>query len=101
MDKNDFKADTRYTITWQRPGGRATPANIYVHRVYDGFMVARVAGEESRLRKIAYPEVLKLVAAEAVASAALRPVPAALLDEKTWKNRDEMEHYSSSPQLGK
>lgn len=101
MDKSDFKADTRCTITWQRPGGPARPANLYVHRVYDGFLVARVAGAESRLRKIAYPEILKLVASETVDVAELRPVPAALLDEKTWRDRDELEHYSSSPQLGK
>jgi len=101
MDKNDFKPDTRYTITWQRPDGRPAPAHIYVHRSYDAFMIVRVAGADGRLRKIAYPEVLKRVAEEAVDPSEMRPLPAALLDEKAWKNRDELEHYSSSPQHGK
>jgi len=101
MDKNDFKTDTRYTITWQRPGGRAVPARIYVHRAYDTFMIARIAGADGKLRKITYPEVLKRIAEEAVDPAEMRPLPAALLDEKTWKNRDELEHYSSSPRRGK
>lgn len=101
MDKTDFQADTRYTISWQRPGGRATPARLYVHRVYDNYMIARIAGADGMLRKITYPEVLKVVAAQAVEPEEVRPVPAALLDENTWRNRVEMEHYSSSPQRGK
>jgi hypothetical protein len=28
-------------------------------------------------------------------------VPAALLDEKHWRDRTVLEHYSSSPALGK
>lgn len=49
MDKNDFKPDTRYTIAWQPPDGRAQAANIYVYRVFDAFMVARLTGADGLL----------------------------------------------------
>lgn len=101
MDKNDFKPDTRYTITWQTADGRAQPANIYVYRVYDGFLVARLTGADGLLRKIAYPEILKIVSVKAVEPARRYAVPAPLLDEKTWRDRVVMAHYSSSPRLGK
>lgn len=101
MDKDDFKPDTRYTITWQPPGGRPAPARIYVHKVHDVFMIARVAGAGGMLRKIAYAEVLKVVDAKTAEAGELRPVPAALLDESAWRDRVVMEHYSSSPQRGK
>ncbi len=101
MEKTDFQADTRYTITWQQPGGRAVPATIYVHRVHDPFMIVRVAGADGALRKIAYPEVTRIVAANPVAPDQRRTVPAALLDEKTWRDRTTMAHYASSPALGK
>lgn len=101
MDKNDFKPDTRYTITWQPPGGHATPARIYVHKIHDAFMIARVAGASGKLRKIAYGEVLKVVDVRTAEAGELRPVPAALLDASAWRDRVDMEHYSSSPQRGK
>jgi hypothetical protein len=53
------------------------------------------------LRKIGYGEVLKMVSAEPVPPGKRRAVPAALLDEKTWRDRTTMAHYSSSPALGK
>ncbi len=101
MDKNDFKPDTRYTITWQAPDGKVQPANIYVYRVYDAFMVTRLTGADGLLRKITYPEILKIVAAKAIEPNQRYAVPAPLLDEKTWRDRAVMEHYSSSPRLGK
>ncbi|MBX3652391.1 MAG: hypothetical protein KF771_13560 [Burkholderiales bacterium] len=101
MDKSDFQADTRYTITWQRPDGRTVPANFYVHRTHDSGMIVRFAGADAALRKIAYAEVLRIVAAEPVPPEQQRSVPAALLDEKTWRDRSEMEHYASSPARGK
>lgn len=101
MDKNDFQADTRYTISWQRPGGRAMPAAIYVCRTHDSFMIARAGGTDGALHKIGYGEVLKIVSAEPVPPEKRRSVTPALLDEKTWRDRTSMAHYSSSPTLGK
>ncbi len=101
MDKSDFQANSRYTVTWQRPGGRAVPASFYVHRTHDSGMIVRFSGADAALRKIAYAEVLRIVTAEAVPPERQRSVPAALLDEKTWSDRSEMMHYASSPSRGK
>ncbi len=101
MEKTDFQADTRYTIAWARPDGRVVPATIYVHRTHDPYMIVRVSGADGALRKIAYAEVVRIVAAEPVAQDKRRAVPAALLDENTWRDRTVMAHYSSSPALGK
>lgn len=101
MEKTDFHADTRYTIAWQQPDGRVVPATIYVHRVHDPFMIVRVAGNGSELRKIGYAEVLRIVEAEPASPEELRPVPAALLDEKSWQGRTVLAHYASSPARGK
>lgn len=101
MEKNDFQADTRYSIAWQQPDGRVIPATIYVYRVHDPFMIVRVAGADGALRKISYSEVLKIVSAEPASPDRRRTVPAALLDEKTWRERTVMAHYASSPALGK
>lgn len=101
MDKNDFKPDTRYTVTWRSPDGKVQAANIYVHRAHDHFLVVRFTGADAVLRKITYPEVLKIVAAKAVDPNDRSLVPAALLEETTWRDRVVMEHYSSSPRSGK
>lgn len=101
MDKNDFKPETRYTIAWRGPDGKVQPANIYVHRAHDRFLVVRLTGADAMLRKITYPEVLKIVAATTVDPKGRSLVPAALLEEKTWRDRVVMEHYSSSPRSGK
>jgi hypothetical protein len=101
MDKSDFQADTRYTISWQRPDGRIVPATFYVHKIHDNAMIVRFTGADAALRKIGYAEVQKIVAAEAVPPEQRRSVPAALLDESTWRDRSEMAHYASSPARGK
>lgn len=101
MDKNHFKPDTRYTITWRGPDGKAQPANIYVYRVYDNFLVTRWTGADGLLRKITYPEILRIVSVKEVGANERYCVPAQLLDEKTWRDRVAMAHYSSSPRLGK
>lgn len=101
MDKSDFQADTRYTITWQRPDGRVVPATFYVHKIHDSAMIVRFTGADAALRKIGYAEVQKIVAADAVPPGERRSVPAALLDESTWRDRSEMAHYASSPARGK
>jgi hypothetical protein len=101
MDKNDFRPDTRYTIAWGDRQGSARPATIYVYRAYSEFLVARLVGGDGLLRKITYPEVLKIVSAEPVAPGNRTFVPAAMLDEKTWRDRTIMQHAPGSPQRGK
>jgi hypothetical protein len=101
MDKSDFQSDVRYTIAWQPPGGRVIPATIYVYRTHDAFMIVRGGGTDGALRKMGYAEVLKMVSAEPVPPEKRRAVPAALLNEKIWRDRTTMAHYSSSPTLGK
>lgn len=101
MDKKDFQPDTRYTITWQDPEGRVQAANIYVFRVHDEFMITRLTGADGVLRKIRFPEVLKIVKEEPVAPQARLFVPAALLDAKVWRDRMVMQHTGGSPQRGK
>lgn len=63
MDMRDFKIDTRYTLTLRDAMGRVTPCTIYVYRVYGAFMIARSAGGNALLRKIAYPDVVRIVSA--------------------------------------
>ncbi|MEW5942406.1 MAG: hypothetical protein AB1710_00970 [Pseudomonadota bacterium] len=101
MDKTAFKPDTRYTITWRAPDGKLRPANIYVYRLYDQFMVARMTDKSGFLHKIPYEEVIRIVQEKPVAERDRFMIPAAVLDEKNWKDRSVMERYSSSPHMGK
>ncbi|MBI2313348.1 MAG: hypothetical protein HYU77_12690 [Betaproteobacteria bacterium] len=101
MDRTAFKPDTRYTVTWRDPEGKLRPANFYVFRVYDKFMIARDTSGEGLLRKIAYEDVLKIAQEQAVDPDHRYVIPAAVLDEKNWRDRTVMERYSSSPSLGK
>jgi len=101
MDKSDFQPDTRYTLVLRDAGGKVRPCTVYVFRIYDAFMVARPTGGDALLRKIAYPDVIKIVAAQPVAPADRYMVPAALLEEKIWRERDVMLHYATSPARGK
>lgn len=97
MDKAAFKPDTRYTLTVRDPGGRSRPANLYVYRVYERFMIARATSGDGLLRKVAYDDVEKIVAESAVPDAERYFLPAAVLDEKNWKDRDVMQVYASAP----
>ena len=101
MDKSDFQPDTRYTLVLRDAGGTVRPCTVYVFRIYEAFMIARSSGGDALLRKIAYPDVVKIVAAHPVAASERYLVPAALLDEKIWRERDVMSHYATSPALGK
>jgi hypothetical protein len=53
------------------------------------------------LHKIALSDVVRIVAAHPVAPPERYMVPAALLDEKMWREREVMSHYASSPARGK
>jgi hypothetical protein len=101
MDKSSFKPDTRYVLTVYDAKRSARPANVYVYRVYDKFMVARSMSGDGLLRKIAYDDVERIVEQAAVPGAERFLVPAALLEEQNWRDKSEMQVYASSPGRGK
>jgi len=101
LDKTLFRPDTACTITWKDAGGTPRPLNIYIYRVYDGFLVARVTMGAGPLRRIGYDEILRIVAEHPAEGAKQRHVPPVLLEEKFWRDRTELAHYASSPALGK
>ena len=101
MDKAAFKADTRYTLTWKDEAGRERPLNVYVYRVYEKFMVVRETSGPGLVRKIAFDAVVRIVREATVAPEARYFLPAAVLDEKNWRDRAVMQHYASAPGLGK
>lgn len=101
MDKSSFKENTRYTITWRTPEGKLSPANIYIYKMFDKAMIARMTDKSGFLYKIAYDDVTKIVKEKAVAQEDQFSIPSAVLDEKIWKDRTMMERYSSSPHMGK
>ncbi len=101
MDKADFQPDTRYTITWRAPDGKLRPANIYVYRCYDNFMIARMTDKAGLLHKIPYEDVIKIVRTHPVDKQNAYYIPPQVLEEKLWKDRSVMERYSTSPHMGK
>lgn len=101
MKKDDFKVHTRYTVTWRDPEGRLKPANFYVYRLYDAFMIARRTDQNGLLCKVPYGDVVKIVKEQPVAPEDQFYIPEAVLKENTWANRTSMERYSSSPHMGK
>jgi len=100
-DKSLFKPDTRYTITLRMANNTVSPADIYVFRAYDKFLVARLAGADGLLRRIDYAQIERVVRTTEVVTADRYQVPAALLDEKSWVSREVMQHYASSSSKGK
>lgn len=101
MEKQDFKPDTRYTISWRNPAGKVQPAQIYVYRTHASFMVARMTSEAGVLRRIGYDEILRVAKESPVEPGSRLSLPAALVDEKFWRDRVTLEHYASSAALGK
>lgn len=101
MDKEAFKPDTRYTVAWRDETGRVRPLNLYVYRVYDKFMVARETSGPGLLRRIAYEDVERIVHEHPVPPAERYFIPAAVLDEKNWRDRAVMQLYASAPGRGK
>lgn len=101
MDKTAFKADTRYTLTLRDASGKARPTNVYVYRVYDKFLIARATSGDGLVRKIGYGEIEKIVDEHPVAPNERYFLPAAVLDEKNWRDRSVMQHYASAPGRGK
>lgn len=101
VDKTAFKSDTRYTLTLRDSQGTPRPINVYVYRVYDKFMVARAMSGDGLVRRIDYGVVEKIVAEQPVAANERFVLPAAMLDESSWRDRTVMQHYASSPARGK
>ena len=101
LKKDDFKPDTRYTVAWRTYDGRIRPANLYVYRLYDNFLIARMTDSSGFLYKIGYDQILRIVKEKSVTPAERFYIPDAVLKESTWKDRVVMERYSSSPRAGK
>lgn len=101
MDKSNFKENTRYTITLRNPDGKMRPANIYVYKLFETAMIARKTDSGGLLHKIPYTDIFKIVMEIPVNKEDYFTIPAAVLDEKVWKDRSVMERYSSSPHMGK
>jgi len=101
LKKDDFKPDTRYTVAWRDYEGKVRPANLYVYRIYDNFMIARKTDHSGFLYKIGYDQVLKIVKETPVSAEMKFRIPDAVLKESTWADRTVMERYSSSPAAGK
>ncbi|MBI2754013.1 MAG: hypothetical protein HYX46_10990 [Betaproteobacteria bacterium] len=101
MDKSSFKPDMRYTLTLRDEQGKGRPANLYVYRVYDQFMIARSTSGDGLVRKVNYADIERIVDETAVPPADRYFLPAAVLDEKNWRDRTVMQHYATSPGRGK
>lgn len=101
MDKAAFKPDTRYTLALRDASGKLRPANVYVYRVYDTFMIARATSGDGLVHKFAYDRIEKIVTETAVPLNERYFLPAAVLEEKNWRERNVMQHYASAPGRGK
>ena len=101
MDKTFFAPDTRCTLVLRDAAGRLRPANVYVYRAYARFLIARAAGEDGLVRKIPYEHIERIVDSASVPPARRYALPAAILDEKAWLEREVMQHYASAPGRGK
>lgn len=101
MNKNDFKQDTRYTITLRDEKNKLRPANLYVMRMHDDGMVVRMTDKAAKLIKIKYEDVIKIVASKDVEPQNRYTTPDAILVEANWKDRTSLDHYSSSSHMGK
>lgn len=101
MKKEDFQIHTRYTVTLRDDAGGLKPANLYVFRLYDNFMIARATDQGGLLYKIAYDAVEKIVKQKSVPPEDQFYIPDAVLKETVWRDRNKMERYSTSPHMGK
>jgi hypothetical protein len=101
LDKNVFSTDTMYSVTLRDEQGKLRPANIYVYRLYDDYMIARMTDKGGMLLKIKYDDVTKIVKTISVADPKKFMLPEAVLAQKTWETRNSMTTYSSAPGLGK
>lgn len=101
MNKLDFTEHNRYTVTLRDSDGRLRPANLYVYRLYDQFMVARMTDHAGLLCRVDYADIVKIVRQAPVAKEDQYLIPDAVLKESTWLERKFMDRYSTSPHIGK
>jgi len=101
VEKSNFQQDTRYTVTLRDSEGKLRPSSFYVLALHDDGMIARLTEREGILRKISYADVVKIVKQQSVSAQNRFCVPSALLSAKHWANKTEIQHYSSSPHMGK
>ncbi len=101
MQQSDFKEDTRYVVTLRDENGKYRPAKFYVLKLHDDGMIVRLTEQQGILRKIAYDDVIKIVSSKPASGAKRYYVPEVLLSEQHWKGRREIQHYGSSPAMGK
>jgi hypothetical protein len=103
VDKNAFKKDGHYAVTLRTAEGRLRPANLYVHRIEEGYMLARhTSGPDlGLLVKLRYDDVVKIVRTHPVLDGKRFMIPEAMLKPQLWESRDSMRAYSSNPGLGK
>jgi len=101
MVKQDFEENTRYALTVRRESAKLRPANVYVYRRFDEFMVVRNTQDSGLLEKLRYEDVERIVRSEPVPPARQFAMPEALLQPKFWAEREFVEAYSSSPSVGK
>ena len=100
MEKKDFKENTRCTLA-ANINGKQRPANVYILKLHNDYMIVRLTDREGILRKITYSDVSKIVACHDVPKQNHYATPAILLSEKNWLDRTEIQHYASSPHMGK
>ena len=101
MEKSDFKEGTRYTLTEKNEQGQLRPANVYVYKRFDDFMIVRNTNGDGRIRKLPYDRVEKIVREREVPVEDRFYLPHQLLEESVWQDRTFINSYSSSPHMGK
>ncbi|AGA34889.1 hypothetical protein TVNIR_3252 [Thioalkalivibrio nitratireducens DSM 14787] len=103
MEKSAFRPDGHYAVTLRNRDGRLRPANLYVHRTEDDYMIARhTSGQHiGLLVKLRYDDVVRIVRTHPVLDRKRFMLPEAMLKPSLWESRDSMRTYSSAPGLGK
>lgn len=101
LEKNDFAEGVRYAVTLRDEGGKLRPANFYVYKCFDDFMIARMTDKAGLLHKLKYEDVIKIVKTIPVSSPKKFMLPDAVLNPKAWASRTTMQVYGSAPGLGK
>jgi len=100
MEKKDFKENTRCTLT-AKIDGKLRPTNVYILKLFKENMIVRLTDKEGILRKMAYDDVSKIVASHDVSEQNHYSAPEAVLLEKHWQDRVEMQHYGTASHMGK
>lgn len=100
MDRLAFKPDTRYTLACKDAKGRGRPLDVYVHRLYGKFMVARKTGAGGPVRRTDCDALERIVSAREVVPADRFFLPAGVLDEASSRDRSAMQRCASAPGQG-